>query len=51
VQAIAHAHFSGGGHHNAAGGMVEGVPLAQVVERLEALLPKWAEDLTYELGW
>lgn len=51
VQSVAKAHFSGGGHHNAAGGMVEGVPLAEVVERLESLLPQWADDLAYEMGW
>lgn len=49
VQEVAKAHFSGGGHHNAAGGMVEGSTLEAVCERLEALLPGWATALDYEI--
>lgn len=44
VNKFARAHFSGGGHVNAAGGMTE-LPLAQAVEKFTALLPEYKKQL------
>jgi phosphoesterase RecJ-like protein len=44
VNKFARAHFSGGGHANAAGGMSE-LPLDKTVEKLRSLLPQYEKQL------
>jgi phosphoesterase RecJ-like protein len=44
VNLFARADFNGGGHKNAAGGMLE-IPLAEVVKKFKSLLPQYATQL------
>ncbi|MCO6485681.1 MAG: bifunctional oligoribonuclease/PAP phosphatase NrnA, partial [Saprospiraceae bacterium] len=44
VQELARDHFKGGGHKNAAGGAVYG-NLAKTIEKVKALLPRYAHQL------
>jgi phosphoesterase RecJ-like protein len=44
VNKFARAHFSGGGHANAAGGMSE-LPLDRTIEKLRSLLPQYEKQL------
>ena len=41
VQALASAHFSGGGHTNAAGGVLLGLSLADAKAQVDAVLENW----------
>ncbi|MCB0762557.1 MAG: DHH family phosphoesterase [Flavobacteriales bacterium] len=47
VNEFARAHFNGGGHNNAAGGMSE-ESVEQTYERLRAILPDYRNQLDYE---
>ncbi|HTL82103.1 MAG TPA: DHHA1 domain-containing protein, partial [Bacteroidia bacterium] len=44
VNAFARAHFNGGGHRNAAGGMLE-IPMEDVVKKFKSILPEYLEKL------
>lgn len=46
VAHLASQHFFGGGHHNAAGGRLQGVPLKAALARFEKLLEENKEALT-----
>lgn len=46
VNEVAHEHFNGGGHHNAAGGAME-ASLDEVVAKFKSILPAYREQLNY----
>ncbi|MDE0871451.1 MAG: DHH family phosphoesterase [Flavobacteriales bacterium] len=41
VRDISAAHFHGGGHHNAAGGVIENGSMLDAVKLVESLIPSW----------
>lgn len=43
VRDIADHHFSGGGHQNAAGGIILGKTMEEALEWIESLMPQWTQ--------